>query len=304
MQVIKHLLKPCLVLSLFLSMFVSEDIWAGSGLTGVFVSSKIRPYLEALEGFKNTSDRELLVLYLDENPELARHYLLKGELDAAVAIGPEAAKLIYSTKSPVAVRMVIMTLDIKKLLPNIDPCGIDLRLPISYQITRIAYRLGRNRSLAIIFNPEENSDITAAARLACKKNGLSFIPLPVTGTDEIMKKLRPEIKNIDILLFIPDSTVISEKIVTHLIKEAIFNGIAAVGYNHFFYETGALMAFTIDYKKTGADGARLLEEISKGRCRLLPPPVTEEWNSKVIKILRSKRPDRWKEIPGGAADDR
>ncbi len=269
-------------------------------VTGVFVSSRIRPYIEALDGLKTTANVELIVVYLDENLELAKHYLKKGEIEAAVAIGPEAAKLIYSPKFQVPIKMAIMTLDLKKLLPGNDPCGIDLRVPISFQVYQIAQRLGQGKTLAILYNPKENSDIIHQAQDACNQVGLRFTPLSVSGSDEIMRKLRPEIDQIDILLFIPDSTVISEKIVRHLTKAALIKGIAVVGYNHFFFETGAVMAFTIDYKNVGIEGAKLLAKFLQGeKCRLLPPPVKVEWNTKVFQFLREKHPERWNNIPGG-----
>ncbi len=300
---IKGLLQTLPVLLIAVHVFCACPAFGESEITGVFVSSKIRPYIEALEGFKNTTESELLVVYLDENLELAKHYLKKGDLKAAVAIGPEAARLIFSKDFLIPVKMAIMTLDLKKLLPKTDPCGIDLRVPISFQISQISKRLGTGKNLAILYNPAENADIIQQASKACQNTGLSFIPLGVSGSDQIMKRLKPEMNRIDILLFIPDSTVISEKIVRHLTKSAILHGIAVVGYNHFFFETGALMAFTIDYKNVGKEGAKLLERfLHEEPCTLLPPPVKIEWNSKVFEILKAKDPDRWTHIPGGQAD--
>ncbi len=292
--------KVFLILFSAFIIFLAGPAAAETGLTGVFVSSKIRPYLEALEGFKTETSRELLVIYLDENRELARHYLKTGSLDAVVAIGPEAAKLIYSDPAKIPVRMAIMTLDIKKLIPQADPCGIDLRVPVFFQISKTAERLGRGKSLAILYNPVENADVISEAERACRQAGLRLIPLPVSGSDEIMKRLKPEMDNIDILLFIPDSTVISEKIVTHLTKQALLKAVAVIGYNHFFYETGALIAFTIDYRMVGTRAAQLLEDFIAGKkCRLLPPPVKIEWNEKVFELLKAKNPARWSKSPGG-----
>ncbi len=292
--------KVFLILVSAFAVLHAGSAMAETGLTGVFVSSKIRPYLDALDGFKSKTQRELLIIYLDDNLELAKHYLKSGNLDAAVAIGPEAAKIIYSSSVKIPVRMVIMTLDVKKLIPGADPCGIDLRVPISFQVSQIATHLGRGRKVAIIYNPGENADVISRAEKACRKAGLDLVLLPVAGSDEIMKRLAPQIDDIDVLLFIPDSTVISEKIVTHLTKEALLKAVAVVGYNHFFYETGALIAFTIDYRQVGINGAELLEEFAaRHDCRLVPPPVEIEWNQKVFRLLKARNPERWSDIPGG-----
>ena len=300
MPEIRPLLQVFFILLSALNILQTGSALAESGPVGCFVSSKIRPYLEALDGFKGKMDREIQVLYLDENLELARHYLKNGGLEAAVAIGPEAVKLIYSPGVNVPVKIAIMTLDIKKLVPGSKPCGIDLRVPISFQLSEIARTLGPGKDIAILYNPQENSAIIRKASKACKETGLKFTPLPVAGPDEIMKLLKPVMNQIDILLFIPDSTVISEKVVKHLTKEALMKGTAVAGYNHFFYETGALLSFTIDYRKVGMEGAKLLQDFSREQsCSLVPPPVEIEWNKKVFEILRERDPAKWPKIPGG-----
>ncbi len=306
MLVIRHSLKVLRILSIsfvLLSVFQAGPVLCASEPVGIFVSSRIRPYIEALDGIQSKTNFTTQVVYLDENPELARHYLKNGGLSAAVAIGPEATKLIYQKEFHIPVKMAIMTLDIEKLVKGTRPCGIDLRVPIAFQISRIAYRLGTGRTLAILYNPQENSDIIAQASKACEEYGLNFIPLAVSGTDEILKKLKPNMNKIEIILFIPDSTVISEKIVTHLTKEALLNGIAVVGYNHFFFEIGALLAFIIDYREVGIKGAELLDDfIRKHSCFMTSPPVKTEWNQKVLRILKERHHDRWADIPGVITD--
>ena len=89
------------------------------------------------------------------------------------------------------------------------------------------------------------------------------------------------------LLFIPDSTVISEALLSHLVKEALLHRIAVVGYNHFFMEIGAVLAFKIDYKGVGALGAKLAGKVVSGSsCRLHSPPFEVEWNQKAWDAVR------------------
>jgi len=97
-------------------------------------------------------------------------------------------------------------------------------------------------------------------------------------------------KNIDVLLFIPDTVVIKEALVQYLIKESIFRGIAVVGYNHFFIENGAVMSLSIDYEEVGKVGANLLKRIwDGGNCSLVPPPFKVEWNQREWDTVRQRR---------------
>jgi len=284
----------CLVLLVSLCAGTASP---GEGPVGIYLSSKIRPYLEALEGFKSRLGLEYQVFDMEENAELGRHYLNSGKLKAAVAIGTEAARLIYSDKSKTSARMAIMALDLERLLGRSDICGIDLRVPISFELFEIRERLGPGRTVAILYNEEENSEIIKEAQSAASGLGISVRPIPVSTPSQIMTRLGPGMASIDLILFIPDSIVITEKIVRHITKEALLKGVAVAGYNHFFYEIGALISFTIDYQKIGREGAEVLEDLlNRGQCRLLPPHADVEWNQKAFDILRKARPGNWRGI--------
>lgn len=252
----------------------------------VIVSSQIRPYVMALEGLRSTLQQPLSIYYLNSNPKLIRHHLSQKRYGLLIAIGPEASILAWSTLNPDDKKIALMVLDQQKLLADPEPCGVDLRVPIKEQIRLIKQRLGNRRKIGILYNPAENREWVEQAQKEGSELGISVIPLPVYERNEIIKVLSSAYQNIDTLLFIPDSTVISMALLSHLVKDALLHGIAVVGYNHFFVEIGAVMAFNIDYEKVGILGAKLAKDIMSGsRCRLSPPPFEVEWNEKAWKTI-------------------
>ncbi len=270
---------------------------------GIFLSSKIRPYLQALHGLEDEIDFDYQVFDLSENFELAKHYAKSRRFRTCVAIGPEAIKLLYKYGSAIPNKLAIMALDLEKLIGNHQVCGIDLRIPISFELKIIRERFGAGKKVAILYNSTENAHIIKEAKKAAQQEGLSLIPLEVNRPSEIMARLEPAFKDIDIILFIPDSVVISEKIVSHITKTALLNGVAVCGFNRFFFETGALLSFIIDYEEIGREAAKLLEKLIREHiCIFMPPKVRLLWNSRALKILVRTRPDRWKGLEAKEAD--
>ncbi len=289
--------KRCFFILFFLSLFIlflcPINAQSKTEQVAIFLSSKIRPYIEALNGLEQVINNDFQVFDLSQNLPLAKHYAENGDFAAAIAIGPEATKLIFN-HSNIPIKISIMTLDIKKLLNKQTVCGIDLRIPIEKQLRIIKSYLGPNRNIAILYNLKENQDVINRAQKASKELKLNLIPIVVNNSSEIMTKLNPILSKLDLILFIPDSVVISEKIITHITKKALLAGVAIGGYNSFFYEIGGLICFVIDYKKIGQEAARLLNLALKDNlCLLHSPQINVLWNSKVFEILKKIKPDKW-----------
>ncbi len=278
-------------------MVCTHDILAGEPPVGIFLSSKIRPYLQALHGLEEEIDFDYQVFDLSENLELAKHYVKSRRFQTSIAIGPEAITLLYKYGTAIPNKMAIMALDLEKFIGNHKVCGIDLRIPISFQIKVIREKLGPKRTVAILYNSEENGALIQEAKKVSEENDLKLIGLEVDSPSQIMGKLEPVLNEIDIILFVPDSVVISEKIVTHITKTALLKGVGVCGFNRFFYESGALLSFIVDYEEVGRQAARLLSKlIREHQCTFTTPNVHLLWNRKALKLLIQARPERWKDL--------
>lgn len=290
---------------LFLTILLCPHIVTGkSKRVAIFLSSKIRPYIQALNGIEQTLNYDFQVFDLSTNFSLAKHYSEKGNFEAAIAIGPEATKLLFNN-SAIPIKISIMTLDIEKLLQRKNVCGIDLRVPIEDQLKIIKSYLGSAINIAILYNSQENQEIIEKAQRASNTLNLHLIPIEIKKTTEIMTKLTPILSKIDLILFIPDSIVVSEKIVAHIAKKALLAGVAISGYNSFFYEVGGLICFVVDYEKIGEEAVKLLNSALKNnKCSIHPPNVKILWNNKVFEILKRIRPDKWNrsEVKGGGVE--
>lgn len=288
--------QPILIaawLLLFLFWGAAVDGVADAARVAVVMSSKIRPYVEAAEGMLDTLQQDPQVLcdthYLDK---YADHQLAEfskeieaGAPDLLIAIGPGAARFAWSSFGtggmPLLFAMVLNPRNVEGLTDR--SCGVTLNIPVADQIHAIHRGQPAARRLGLLFDPANNRTLFDEARQAATALGLSVAALEVSSKREIPAVLEKNWSRIDALWLVPDRTVISESIVQYVIQESIYRKLPVIGYNRFFYESGAALAFVIDYREVGAQCGREASRILDGAaCRQVPPVFQLLVNTRIM----------------------
>lgn len=255
----------------------------------VILSSGIRPYKEAFEGFKKNCAQDVDLYDYKSNPKLIEHILKNDDHDILVAMGPQAARSIHSLHASRSKKIYLMVLDPERFSENGTLCGVDLRIPPETQLKEIRTHLGQGLKVGILYNEAANMAVIKKFQKSAGKLSMKLVGIPVKRPRDCIEALSRFRNEIDVLLFIPDPVVIKEALVQYILKQCILNGIMAVGYNHFFVENGAVLSLSVNYKETGALGARILKELREGReCALFPPPYTVEWNKKAWDTVKQR----------------
>jgi len=271
---------------------------------GIVVSKNIRPYLEAVQGLESglsdNSDVKTQVFNLEKLDDKERVDLFRGqgvkEFGLFVAVGPEAALAVWKgIGKEDASRIYFMVLNPEKVLgPKARGCGIPLNIPVQTQIEMIGRGLPSVRRLGLLYDPELNSAFFRTAAGAASFSDLTVVPLRVSSKKDISSVLKRQGKDMDALWLIPDRTVISESIVKYVIKEAFLSKLPVIGYNRFFYETGAALAFVFDYKELGQQCAQKALRILSGDACLDTPPLFHVWiNEGVAEKLGLRPSDKY-----------
>jgi putative ABC transport system substrate-binding protein len=164
-------------------------------------------------------------------------------------------------------------------------CGVSLNLPAFDQISSIHLIFPNVRKLGVLYDPANNQGWVDMAAFLAKREGLDLIKLAVNNRSEINRLFGRDGPRVDAVLFIPDRTVISKAIIGHVIKTAIYHGIPCIGYNRYFYESGAALSFVIDYEKVGEKVAQKVETAAGEPCESSGPPYEILINKTVIKTL-------------------
>lgn len=269
----------------------------------IVVSANIRPYLEALDGIRSELDRaiqaDVEVIMLDRFDEkagfdLADRLIREKPTDLIAAIGPEAAAFVWrSFPDPSPPRIYSLILNPEKTLGIRDMnAGIPLNIPPEVQIQMIHQGLPSLRRIGIFYDPAHNREFFDKAAAAALELGVELVPMAVTERKDIPFLLQECFDSLDCVWLIPDRTVISESIALYIIKQAVLQKMPVIGYNQFFYDSGAAMAFVFDYAELGRQTAGLIIDALNKKKFGAQTPVFKVWlNESVLKKLEMKMPE-------------
>jgi len=264
----------------------------------VLISMKIKPYLEALEGiktvFKTFPEITIESFFLEDVETSWRNEppFLKGvdQYRSIIAVGPEAA--LYLRLNPPdrsIIKVFTMISNPSTIIPQQESsfCGIFLSVDAREQVAWIVKALPDIKTLGILYNPQRNQEYAAMAREIGAAAGIRIEPLMVDSRDEVPDLLRKNWSRLDGLLLIPDATVISASLIKYIIKDGISNNVPVIGYNHFFIQNGALMAFVYNYEQIGRETAFMVRQllVEKAVCRSNPAAFRVVVNQRIAKQL-------------------
>ena len=273
-----------------------------AGNVAIVLSKDIKPYLEAVEGLESGlgDDVKTRLFRLDELEAKGLAGPFPGEEaeDVALiaAVGPEAAQYVWDRMGKGAVpKIYCMVLNPEKVVGVEEKaCGIPLNIPVHAQVAMISQGLPSVKRVGLLYDPKHNAGFLQQAAAAAASLNLTIVPLSVSSKRDIPSVLEDRWDLLDALWLIPDRTVISESIVAYLIKEAFLQNIPVIGYNRFFYETGAALAFVFDYRELGRQCAQeVLRMLSGEGCRETPPRFHAWVNGKMIEKLGKSPPDAY-----------
>lgn len=232
----------------------------------IIKSSDIIPYQKSVEGFKQGFSQGSFSEYsIDEDYKERGRSILDGAVkkggDLILAVGPQATYLLgnYSSSIP---KMFTMVKNPEKLFGTGEVFyGISLDIPISLQLEQIKTTFPDRRRIGVFFSRENNQDTIDLLLPKSRELNLVVVAIPITSTKEIPDKLKSIQSDIDILLIIPDRVIGSEKILKYIIKDMLIKKIPVVGFNEWFAQNGAILAFTLDYEAIGKQTAELAQRV-------------------------------------------
>jgi putative ABC transport system substrate-binding protein len=296
-----------LLLAVLCSVFLGAAALQGEEIrapkVAILVSRNIRPYIEAVEGMgvvlSETASAKVRVFSLEKFKGKSQDVLMQSltgeKFDLFVAVGPEAVRLVR--EKPVLEKtawLYSMILNLPTVSGQAETaCGVPLDIPAKRQLEMIAQGLTAVKRVGLLHDPRYNAEMFMKAAAEAPSLDLKIVPLKVSSKKDIPVVLKQNWENIDALWLIPDQTVISESIVQYIIKDALFKKIPVIGYNRFFYESGAALAFVFDYEELGRQTGRMAANMVKGKACEKETPLFHVWlNLRVIDKLGIGVPEK------------
>lgn len=254
----------------------------------IVVSAAIRPYQAALDALRGELeqfpdiDQTVITLTPSQDKaglEASARRIRNMEPDIIAAIGPEAADLCWETfPQPSFPRIFSLILNPENTI-NIGPTdgGVSLNIPPETQIAMIRKGFPGLSRLGLFFDPRQNGVFFDRAAKAAKELGIELSPLIVKAKGDIPFLLSECFDAVEAVWLIPDRTVISESIARHIIKESALRKLPTIGYNRFFYDSGAAFAFVLDYGELGRQAAGLVVRAAGKQAISVEAPAFQVW---------------------------
>lgn len=232
----------------------------------ILVSEDIAPFREISHGFKDT-------LVAKRNNADIREYFLNQDPAAVSKIKSSAVELIFTIGSYATDTVIQHNLKTKQVFAGIsEPAedanivqgnivGVALDVPMQAQVAYIKRFIPKLKTVAIIYNPADNTQVVQRADKIIADNGISLKIFPVHSAADVeaIKKI-----DADALLFIPDSVACQPKTIKTIIINSLKQGVPTLGISSSYTQAGTLLAVSADYRESGVQAAELAEQAING----------------------------------------
>ncbi|MBF0242143.1 MAG: hypothetical protein HQK64_06635 [Desulfamplus sp.] len=244
------------------------------------ISREIRPFIEMVEGLEANLDLPVVRIFMDQDSNPFSHDPLYNgtqieRYSFVVAVGPSALSYILknsgldnhsniASQNPELTKKILyaMVLNPETIIPNgINICGVSLNLFSEESFAKLTQIFPSVKRVGVLFDPENNSSWFESAKKRGVFSHITTVPLHINEQADLKSLNQQEGSEVDALLFIPDKTVTSPTIISHIIKQSIAKKIPVIGYNSFFHKSGAALSFILDYKKIGEQVAQKIMAI-------------------------------------------
>lgn len=254
-----------LLLSILLLVLGYGGVATGAEKVVAVQSYNIRPYDEALKGFRGSCDCRVqsLVLSRLEDKDVVRAIRREGP-DLILAIGMEALLAMREIRDiPIVYVMVLNPQPILSNAANIT--GVTMRVSPESQLAMLRKVLPQARNVGILYSAEGSGPFIRQARTAAKELGLGIVASEAGSPREVPTLLQAMRKEIDVFWMIPDLRVITPETVEFFFQFSIENRIPLLSFSSKYVEKGALFSVETDAADMGRTAGEMAKKILSGK---------------------------------------
>ncbi len=265
----------------------------------VITSSNDSPYQEAAAGFKEQIAAHATIKFTEltllEAKSVDGKYVDRIKPDLLYTLGGEATRWasLQTSRIPIVATMVLKD-DIFKQSANMT--GVSLSYSLKTQFHWLKRFFPQKKTVAILYNPNENAATLRNAREVSQQTGFNLIEISVRSPKELPYALEQLANNIEILLAIPDETVMSVNIAKEVLLATFRNKVPLIGLSDNWVKSGAFYALSWDYKDLGQQCADQVQKILDGSPVQTVSPehprkITYTINAKIAEQMNMEIPE-------------
>jgi len=286
---IKSLLMLILIICLIFIFPVDSQCLPDS--VAVIKSGEIKPYQDALAGFKDVCKVKTTEYNMaDEtgnSPEIVKK-IKDNKPDLILTIGTKAAVLANQEISNIPIIFLMVSRPKKYGLIGKNITGVSLNIPAKVQFKTLKSIIPQLKTIGVIYNPEISGKAVEIAATDARDLDLELFAIEINSEKDVPIALRTMKGSIDAMWMVIDETVVNSQSIPHIILFTIRNKIPFMGLSVRFAQDGALLALQNDYKNMGRQSGKIANQILDGKSVDKIPIASPEKNELVLNLKTAK----------------
>jgi len=236
----------------------------------VLLDPNIRPYVEALAGFKEASDASIKVFERREDGDISDEQALIPGIrarrpDQILVIGGEALAALAGkiTDIPILFSMVLSPHDkLKQHYENLT--GVAMNVSPERQMKTLDSLMPSVRHVGVVYAPEESGSLIKLGEAALTKHNIEMDAQSALSEKEAEHYLEMVMDRNQAYWMVPDHFMRSKDLVRYLFFASQENNKALIGLSDKYVRAGALFAFTVQNRSLGRQAGELSNRIMNG----------------------------------------
>jgi putative ABC transport system substrate-binding protein len=227
----------------------------------IIKDAEIKPYREAIEGFKSTCGCRVRELELSDSRLFEK--IRTAQPDAVFAVGTRTFKKAREIKDvPAIYTMVIPSEAAEPSADNVS--GVSMDIDPEAHLSAIVRLFPGIKKIGIISDPEHTGAFVNEAAAVARKRGITLIVKTISSPRQAPALLNELLNKIDLFWMLPDSTFVNSETVDYLMLFSFQNKIPVFSFSNKYVETGAAAALAINPYEMGAQSGELARLVSRG----------------------------------------
>jgi len=256
------------------------------------LSSGIKPYVEAMDGFKKAFKGPVEEMVLGDNPAFAGEVADKvrnSPCPVVVALGSNALKFLKLrvTEKPIVFAMTLSPA--VEGLSGRDITGVFLEPSARAALAAIKKVVPAASRIGALYSRTSRGDYLDEARRAAAGLGLEIVAEQAATVGEVVRQAASIMTRCDVLLMIPDSVTSSQGAFEAIFAASLKGNVPVFAISQKYVSEGALAALATDYKDNGVQAAEIAQRIVSGAAASSIPYEPARKAGIVLNLKAAKR---------------
>lgn len=263
----KNFIKQSHFLNLYrvfiiLSILLYQSIVAAAEIVAV-QSFNIKPYNNALRGFKNACNCNVKRFVVSEVVVDIVRKIQEAEPDVIIAIGNDALNRVKRIKNiPIVYIMILNPQSVISNEENIT--GISMNITPEKQLALLQQALPDVKNIGLLYNPFRTGYFVKEAQHAATAMGIELIAKEIHSSKDVPALLKSMKGEINAFWMLPDVTLVTPETVEFLLLFSIENRIPVITFSDKYLKMGALMSLDIDVNDIGKQAWEITKKVLTG----------------------------------------